>query len=93
MAELPKGAQAFRWAAIAEKFRALPPEIAGLTDAQIDAVLFHKRDKDGQLVPPDMPKVAPTKESRLGTIQQLEAMGLITPQRAKELRDEVNGDG
>jgi hypothetical protein len=89
---LPAGAVLFRWAAIADKFGLAPEQIARLTDAQIDRLLFHKRDRDGNLVPPDVPttpKGAPTKESRLATILQLEAAQVITPERAREMRDEV----
>lgn len=90
--ELPRGAVLFRWAALAEKFNLPPAQIALLTDAQIDQMLFHKRDRDGNLVPPDVPKPPkepPTRESRLLTIDQLEAMRLITPAEAAERREEI----
>lgn len=91
--DLPPGALLFKWAALIDKFHCTPATIGGLTDAQIDQLLLHKRTKDGALIPPELPvvpKPAPTKESRLSGIAQLEMMGLITAQRAQELRDEVN---
>lgn len=89
----PAGALLYKWAALIEKFRCTPADIGGLTDAQIDMLYYHPRDKDGALKEPEAPAapaVPPTRESRLASIGQLEAMGLITPQRAQELRDEVN---
>jgi hypothetical protein len=90
--ELPRGAVLFRWAALADKFNLTPAQIALLTDAQIDRLLFHKRDRDGGLVPPELPqppKGPPTRESRLITIDQLEASRLITPAEAAERREEI----
>lgn len=92
MAEsLPPGGETFRWAAVADKFRALPFQVALLTDAQIDRILFHPRDEDGALVPPKLPKgsAAPTKAERLATVARLRAMGVITAERAEEMRREV----
>ena len=91
--DLPPGALFFKWASIMEKFHCLPQDIAGLTDAQIDQLCLHKRTKDGILIAPEMPRTpvaAPTKESRLMSIAQLQMLGLITKERAQEMRDEVN---
>lgn len=92
MAEsLPPGTLAYRWAAVAERFRLPPTAVALLTDAQIDEVLFHPRDAEGVLSPPPdpRPKAPPTKESRLAGIAQLRALGVITDERAAELTAEV----
>ncbi len=86
------GALTYKWAAVAEKFHLTPAQIGDLTEWQIDRLLFHRRDKDGVLVPPaepDKPAAPPTRESRLAGIAQLEAMGLINTQTAAELRGEV----
>lgn len=92
MGELPPGSQAFKWAAVAEKFRLPPPLIALLTPAQIDEILFYPRDQEGALVPPktDKPKTEPTRESRLASIEQLRAMGFISEENAKALVAEVD---
>lgn len=94
MVDIPDGALAYRWAALADRFRLSPLEIAELTDWQIDHVLLHERDRDGALVPPPAPPKKPTKANRLATVAQLLALGVITPERAAELRAEVeNGEG
>lgn len=93
--QLP-GSILYRWAVLIAKFRCTPADIAGLTDAQIDELYFHARDKDGALIEPEPPPAAqgpPTRESRLATINQLEGMGLITAARANELREEANRRG
>jgi hypothetical protein len=98
MAEpFPRGAELFRWGVLAEKFHALPPNVALLTDAQITQILFHKRDKEGRLVPPEAiptaPPPKPTKASRLATLAQLEAAKMITPADAARSRAEVEALG
>ncbi len=86
------GEQTYKWAALCDKFNCLPAALADLTDAQMDELLLYPRDKDGALKPPDVPQqppAPPTAESRLATIDQLEAMKLITPAKAAELREQV----
>ncbi len=94
--DLPPGALLFKWAVLIDKFHCLPADIGGLTDAQIDHLYLHARTKDGALIAPELPagpQPVPTTESRLAGIAQLEMMGLITAQRAQELRDEVSRGG
>ncbi|HEY1191123.1 MAG TPA: hypothetical protein VGE74_26045 [Gemmata sp.] len=89
---VPGGWVTFRYAALADKFHLAPLGLAGLTDYQIDAVLFHPRNKEGGLVEPLGPEPPPapvTPEARLRTIAQLEAEHLITPQQAAALREQV----
>lgn len=93
MDSVPHGAEAFRWAAIIEKFKYTPEQIAALTDWQIDHLLFHKRDKDGKLVAPELPaelKKPPTFRERLATIGLLESEGVITAENARECREEIH---
>lgn len=90
---IPYGALTFKWAVVADKFHLPPSILADLTDCQIDTLFFHPRDKDGGLIAPKEAEAtppAPTRESRLTQINQLEAMGLISKQRSQELRDEVS---
>jgi hypothetical protein len=92
--EIPYGSLTYKWAVLADRFHLLPAALADMTDRQIDGLLFYPRDKDGLLLPPKGPAEAappaPTRESRLKSIDQIEAVGLITAKRAQELRDEVN---
>ena len=88
--------RAFNWATLLDQFHTSPAGIAGLTDLQLSVLYFHKRDKHGSLVPPEPPAEAPepvTAESRLRSIDQLLTLGLITPARADELREQVTADG
>lgn len=93
---VPKGWDTFRYAAVLDRFHLSPGELARLTDYQINRLLFHPRTKDGGLVEPkgaDRPPPEVTDETRLQGIAQLEACGLITRQRADELREEVRRRG
>jgi hypothetical protein len=89
---IPPGLLTYKWAALVAKFRVMPAQLAGLTDAQIDELLGHPRDKDGALKEPEglRPKKSPTRAAKLAEIGVLEAEGLITPGRARELREEVD---
>ncbi len=95
MGDVPFGWVTFRYAAIVDKFHLSPAELAGLTDYQIDRILSHPRNKDGGLIEPkgpEKPAEPATAETRLRTINQLETEGLITPQRAAELREQVRAN-
>ncbi len=89
----PVGWLAFRFAALLDKFHLPPGALAGLTDWQLEHLALHERDADGALVPPPAPKRPPTLASRLAGIEQLRALGLITPERAAELRAEAEAHG
>ncbi len=89
----PAGWLAFRFAALMDKFHTLPPALAPLTDWQIAHLALHPRDQDGALVPPPAPKKAPTLAGRLAAIDQLRMLGLVTPERAAELRAEAETHG
>ena len=89
----PPGVATHKWAVLIDRFNCGPADIADLTDAQIDELFFYPRNRDGALVPPpepDKPAPPPTAESRLATIDQLEALKIITPAKAHELRKQVH---
>ena len=92
---VPFGLLTYKWAHLVARFRVMPAELAALTDAQIDELLCHPRDRDGALKEPDVPrpKRKRTKRALMLEIAQLEGEGLITPERANELRAEVRSRG
>lgn len=64
-------------------------EVAGLTDYQISRVYFHKRDKEGAIVFPEMPTEA-SKDPIKDAFKALEAMkSVMRPEKYREARDKL----
>lgn len=96
--DVPAGWETFRFAAFMEKFSVLPPQLAEMTDYQLDALCAHPRTSEGALIPPKSmapePEPAPaTLADKLMIIDRMEHDRLVTPAKAAELREQVRRAG
>jgi len=80
---------------ICSVYYCLPNQLGGLTDLQVYGILFHKRDKSGNIPIPESgvgfvaPEIEHTLEMELGYIDFLAVSGKWTPAYVEQLKQEL----